>query len=200
MEIWLVRHTRPAVEPGTCYGWTDVPLASSFAEEAALIRPFLPNLTSANQLWCSPLSRCTTLVSYVYADLLPTIHPDLREMHFGEWENRNWSTISEAESASWMADFVHLPTPGGESYIQLDERVWSCVFSLFESQQDVPRVIVSHGGVMRCLLARLLDVPLGESFRQFKLDYGAVIRLHRAEGSSWQADFMHQATWNRLGE
>lgn len=200
MEIWLVRHTRPAVETGTCYGWTDVPLESSFEDEAKLIRLHLPTLESGGQLWCSPLSRCTRLASFVYAGLLPTLHPDLREMHFGDWENRNWSAISEEESAGWMSDFVHRPTPNGESYIQLDQRVWYCVSSFFSHQQSSPQVIISHGGVMRCVLSRVLGVPLVESFRQFKLDYGAVIRLYSDSNNIWQAEFIHQASWNRSGE
>jgi alpha-ribazole phosphatase len=200
MEIWLVRHTRPAVERGTCYGWTDVPLADSFEQEAELIRSFLPNLASGNQLWCSPLSRCTRLASFAYVDLLPTYQPDLREMHFGEWENRHWNTIPEEDSKHWMDHFVEVATPSGESYVQLQERVWRCLEPVFKEDHHKPLVVISHGGVMRCLLATLMGVPLVASFEQFKLDYGAVVRLNREGALGWQAAFIHQAQWIREGE
>ena len=34
MKITLVRHTRVALPQGTCYGWSDVPVADSFEAEA----------------------------------------------------------------------------------------------------------------------------------------------------------------------
>jgi len=41
MEIYLIRHT--AVQaPGICYGHYDVPLADTFATEAAQLRTKLP--------------------------------------------------------------------------------------------------------------------------------------------------------------
>jgi alpha-ribazole phosphatase len=36
MKVILIRHTRVDVPKGTCYGWTDVPLADTFLKEAAI--------------------------------------------------------------------------------------------------------------------------------------------------------------------
>ena len=38
MQVILVRHTRVDVPRGVCYGWSDVPCAPTFEEEAALTR------------------------------------------------------------------------------------------------------------------------------------------------------------------
>ena len=38
MEVILIRHTHVGVEKGTCYGWTDVPVADTFEEEAAVTK------------------------------------------------------------------------------------------------------------------------------------------------------------------
>jgi hypothetical protein len=35
MKVTLIRHTRVGVPQGTCYGWSDVPLAETFEQEAA---------------------------------------------------------------------------------------------------------------------------------------------------------------------
>ena len=42
MEIYLIRHTSVSVEAGICYGQSDVPVAESFAAEAAQVRAKLP--------------------------------------------------------------------------------------------------------------------------------------------------------------
>ena len=38
MEVFLIRHTKTAVIPGTCYGNSDVDVADSFPEEAEKVR------------------------------------------------------------------------------------------------------------------------------------------------------------------
>jgi len=35
MEVVLIRHTSVDVPKGTCYGWSDVPVAETFEHEAA---------------------------------------------------------------------------------------------------------------------------------------------------------------------
>ena len=35
MEVYMIRHTSVGVPKGTCYGWTDVPIADTFEQEAA---------------------------------------------------------------------------------------------------------------------------------------------------------------------
>ena len=37
MEIYLVRHTTPAIEKGVCYGQTDLNVAETFEEEVELV-------------------------------------------------------------------------------------------------------------------------------------------------------------------
>ena len=38
MDIIMVRHTRVGVPKGTCYGWSDVPVADTFEQEATLTK------------------------------------------------------------------------------------------------------------------------------------------------------------------
>ena len=42
MELYLIRHPRPDVQPGTCYGQTDLGLAESPVSVAERLRPLLP--------------------------------------------------------------------------------------------------------------------------------------------------------------
>ena len=38
MRLHFIRHTRPDIARGVCYGQSDIPLAASFAEEAEDVR------------------------------------------------------------------------------------------------------------------------------------------------------------------
>ena len=38
MEVLLIRHTAVEVAPGICYGQTDVPLKSTFEQEAEVVK------------------------------------------------------------------------------------------------------------------------------------------------------------------
>ena len=75
----------------------------------------------------------------------------LMEIHFGDWEGRSWSELKAAEVAEVdrrrKAPFGWRP-PGeaGESYAQGTERVASWLASV-----DRDTVVVSHGGILRCL-------------------------------------------------
>ncbi len=56
MSIYLIRHTAPLIEKGTCYGQADIDIKDSFFEEAAIIQTVIP--ADVRQVWSSPLQRC----------------------------------------------------------------------------------------------------------------------------------------------
>ena len=43
VDICLIRHTRPQIEAGICYGRLDLDLAKSFEQEAVLAAAVLPS-------------------------------------------------------------------------------------------------------------------------------------------------------------
>lgn len=60
--LYLIRHTRPDIPPGVCYGQLDIGLADSFDEEAANILNWLPPL---DIIITSPLLRTRKLAEYL---------------------------------------------------------------------------------------------------------------------------------------
>ncbi|MEM7799909.1 MAG: histidine phosphatase family protein, partial [Chloroflexota bacterium] len=58
MKLIIVRHTEVGVEPGICYGCSDVPLADTFEEEAATVLAKLERYSrSWTKIYSSPLTR-----------------------------------------------------------------------------------------------------------------------------------------------
>ncbi len=168
-----MRHTRVDVPAGTCYGATDVPLADSFAEEAGelagrMVGPF-------DAVYSSPLTRCARLAERLAADV-PVVHePALREADFGAWELRAWDVIDADALAAWMADFAEVRPPGGETFTEVYARVVDFVESL-RGREHQRVLIVAHAGVIRCLWAYWLAVPLERVFR-IPVEHGGVLRL-----------------------
>ena len=175
MEIFLIRHTTPKIEKGICYGQTDLDITTTFQEEVNAIKQHLP--TIQHTVYSSPLKRCTLLAH----ELGESIATDdrLMELNFGQWEMKSWNDIPLKSLQPWMDDFVNEAPPEGESYVQLKERTMQS-FNEITNQPHLSVVIVCHGGVIRAILATILNIDLKDSF-QIKIPYGHVVHLTKSQ-------------------
>ncbi len=173
MELYLIRHTAPAVAAGVCYGQADVPVADSFAQEAAGVRARLAGIKAA-ACYSSPLTRCRRLAEALAPT--PILDARLQELSFGAWEMRSWDTIPRAALNRWGEDYIDGAPPGGESYAGLHARASAFLRELAGSGHEGPVLVVTHAGVIRALLAEVLGLPLQDAFR-FRIDCGSVCRL-----------------------
>ena len=214
-DIYLIRHTTPAVAKGICYGQTDLEVTESFEEEAAVIGRYLP--ATMGLVYSSPLRRCAMLAERLFPDGPLLLRNELMEIHCGQWEMRTWDELPKEEIDPWMADFVNIRIPGGESYIELHARVNRCWEEILATAgqgpgdrpaaaakgpiaaangpiatANGPIAIVAHGGVIRSILAGLTRTPLIDSFKAFSLHYGCVIRIQRPAGA-----LAHTVLYNR---
>lgn len=176
MELYLVRHTTPDVPEGVCYGQSDVPLLHSFPSELKQIHDLL-NLDDPTtpKVFTSPLSRCVSLAKTLANEYIEDCR--LKELNFGDWELQAWDTINNSDLNIWMSNFVHAAPPNGESYFALASRV-NEFFNEVITKPYSKVVIVTHAGVLRALLATLLNIDLEKSFK-IKIPYGHVIKLEQ---------------------
>jgi len=167
VNVHLLRHPPVAVE-GVCYGQTNVPLVANWQ---------LPDSTAlAGQqgiILSSPLSRCRLLAEKMSEQLSWPVehHPWLVEMNFGAWENRPWQDIPREEVNQWVDDILGFQPPGGESVLDMNTRVMDGFNTWREHASDLGNLlIVSHSGVLRCLMCSLEGVPLAE-IRKLHIDF-----------------------------
>lgn len=146
MSVILVRHTAIVVPSGLCYGRIDVPLADSFAQEAAAARARLPWEPQA--VWSSPAARCRRLAAVLAPEGVDVrIDERLAELSMGAWEGRVWDDLRGPEVDRWMADPWRERPPGGETTDEFLGRVGAVRGAL---AGDAPRcVVVTHAGVIR---------------------------------------------------
>lgn len=166
--LWLLRHARPLIDAGVCYGRLDVAAdaaltaqaAKNFSAARAGSTSSIPSVAGAPAALChSPLQRCEQLVRTLTAlepDLTHNACADarLQEMDFGAWEGLPWEQIPRAEIDAWAADLAHYAPGGGESLAAMLQRVkkalqHSWAHDSQHGQRDV--VWVTHAGVIRCV-------------------------------------------------
>ena len=174
MQLYLVRHTRPAIASGICYGQSDLDVAESFTEDLNAVRHKLADI-SPTLSFSSPLQRCTKLAEQLQLAPLKT-DSRLMELDFGDWEMQAWEAIPRQQLDNWSMTYIDTPPPNGESFSALQQRVIEFIHQLQSQHQGQTILIITHAGVIRALLANVLNLALNEVFK-FQLDYGSVTQL-----------------------
>jgi alpha-ribazole phosphatase len=164
MKLHLVRHPQPDIEPGYCYGATDVPVT-----EAALARVHhalrAAGLPGRLPVYSSPLQRCALLACRLAPRSL-RFDARLAEMDFGSWEMRAWSDIPRTEVDAWAADLLAYRPGGGENVLKVARRLAAFTEEL---RRELPRggaseaLLVCHAGTMRLLGAMRGGAPLEQA-------------------------------------
>jgi len=173
MEIYLVRHTTPLIEKGICYGQLDLDVADTFDAEYAQIKSKLPTNISDFEVLSSPLLRCQKIAAKLNQSY--TINKRLQEVNFGKWEGIPWNDINKTELDIWMNDFVNQAPPQGESYTHLSKRATTAFFEICNASPK-NKIIIAHAGVIRSIIAKLIDKSLQDSF-EIKIPYAHVIQI-----------------------
>jgi alpha-ribazole phosphatase len=166
MQVFLIRHPRPLIGTGFCYGRLDVDCEDPLPI-AARLRSQLPPATT---IISSPLRRARQLAEA----LDPAAHIDVRlaEIDFGNWEGRAWNEIDRHALDAWAADILGFTPPEGESVADLRRRVVD-----FAATLDAPSVaLVTHAGVMRALLGHWQGLPVAE-WTQLQFEFGSMTRI-----------------------
>jgi broad specificity phosphatase PhoE len=96
------------------------------------------------------------------------VRPALREMHFGEWEGLSWNQIARRYpklSALWVERFPRQSIPGAESLRQFQKRIAAGIREVVEANRGQSVVIVTHAGVIRFTLGKILGLPARKVFQ-----------------------------------
>ena len=177
MDIYLIRHTQTATDPGLCYGQSDIALADSFDNETDSLHDKLPEFNDDCKVYSSPLTRCLKLAE-TFSDTV-TADARLQELDFGDWEGKRFDDIDADVLQHWTNNFVTAAPPNGENFEDLYRRAgdfWQDLLATGAEQV----LVVTHAGVIRALLARALNLPLANSF-QLRIDSGSVHKLRQID-------------------
>jgi alpha-ribazole phosphatase len=134
-----------------------------------------------DRLVSSPLQRCSRFAEELGTQLgLPVqLDKDLQELHFGTWEGQSAATLMETEAEAlglfWADPYLFTP-PEGERVEDFATRVSAAVGRLQASYAGQRILLISHGGVMRLLLAQARGLPR-EQLLNVEVGHGALFSL-----------------------
>jgi broad specificity phosphatase PhoE len=117
-------------------------------------------------VFTSPLARAGTFAAPLCArhKLEPVILPELKEMCFGLWEGKTYAEMdadNQRMFIQWRRDPESFPPPQGETLEQVACRARGALTKITAAlEQDMTAAVVTHGGVIRVMLASLLGMHL----------------------------------------
>lgn len=184
-SIWWVRHG--PTHSKAAVGWTDLPADLSDVDALQRLGNYLPSNAS---IVSSDLKRASTTADALQGDRLRlTDSTALREMNFGDWEDRLFADIAKTDRVAsrkfWDAPGA-VSAPNGESWNDLSARVSKAVDGVIASHGIEDVIIVAHFAVILTALQRATGMPAKAAF-SFKIDNLSVTRmdfLH--ESNSWR--------------
>ena len=164
-------------------GSTDHPLSDTGWRQ---MRQAIGHDESWDAVVSSPLLRCAEFAREVANGLDIPLHmePQLREIGFGEWEGHTTDQVMDRWGdalQNFWANPVDHPPPGGESLAGFRTRV-SAAWARWSTALAGQRVLmVCHGGVVRMVLADILETPLQSAFRTVAVPYACRSRIRLDE-------------------
>ena len=173
-KLILVRHGITLLDSGTKYwGSTDVELSPAGIKQAERLRDRLAE-EKIDAVYSSDLKR-----AYVTASIIASNHrlevstcPELREINFGKLEGATSEELRQLfpeVRQLILGERPELRFPGGESFLEFNQRVARFVDKLGEHEPNETLLIVSHGGALRMIIYQLsgketdhwLQIPVG---------------------------------------
>ncbi len=183
MRLVLIRHAHSeANAAGILSGrLPNVHLSDKGLEQSEHLAVRLGNFPVAT-LRISPMERCFETISpWINSIVLPnnprfepTIDQELTEVDYGTWsgkklailsKNKLWKTVQEAPSRMYF--------PSGEGIAQMQARAMTSVHEAVSSQAKGAAVIVSHGDVIKSIVASALGMHLDE-FQRIVIDPASI--------------------------
>jgi alpha-ribazole phosphatase len=166
-RFWLIRHA--LVEENAraiLYGVMDVPLCeTTLAAQTPMYAALARRLPRPAAWKVTPLSRTSLTAQAIfnagYPPQTPGLEPDLTEQALGEWQGLPHAELPPRLTLTkhpfWPLAGNEKP-PGGESMVEVIDRVAVALERLAWDHQGEDIVIVAHGGSIRAAVAHALGI------------------------------------------
>ncbi|MDR3634554.1 MAG: histidine phosphatase family protein [Isosphaeraceae bacterium] len=194
-RVLLLRHAETA-EPGRFHGAeSDVGLGAWGHRQAEVVAQDLAELRPS-ALYCSAMLRAReTAVPIAHACALePSIVESLHERRMGPLsgvQREAGLAAYEEAKARWRAGELDYTHEGGESYLEIRERVVPALWEIVERHVGETIIVVAHGVVIRVALTTLLEGYGPEDFDRIGIANCGVNDL-RWDGERWRAEGLNQ--------
>ncbi|AGB41628.1 alpha-ribazole phosphatase [Halobacteroides halobius DSM 5150] len=169
-EIVLVRHGETDWnQAGRFQGSEDIPLNDKGKSQAKKLAQRLKN-KQFDAIYASDLSRAFKTAEIIADNhnLVIKERKALQEINFGEWEGLTFADLQaeyQSEFEAWEQDPVTNGAPSGENLAKFQTRVVASLKKILIDDTSKRVLVVTHGGVVRVLVATFLGMPLAKCWR-----------------------------------
>lgn len=190
MRLVLIRHAHSeANAAGVLSGrLPNVHLSQKGVEQSQNLSTRLGSF-SLSELRISPMERCLETIQPWIQEyeskkkqiLKPHIDQNLTEVDYGTWSGRKLSTLSR--NRLWktvQTSPSRMYFPSGEGIANMQTRAMKSVHEIVSKNQSGVAVIVSHGDVIKSILASALGMHLDE-FQRIIIDPASISILEYSE-------------------
>ncbi|TIP83886.1 MAG: histidine phosphatase family protein [Mesorhizobium sp.] len=126
---------------------------------------------------CSPRERTMETAKPIAIACNPekiTICQELDEIDFGAWSGKTFEELNQdADWRVWNSQRQQARTPGGETMLDVQQRVISLMQKLRKHYQNQSVALISHADVIKAAVCKVLGLPLGDCFR-FDIDPASI--------------------------
>lgn len=193
-HIYLLRHGK-VNGPAALYGKTDIEVSSTIDNE--ILKTLINHQDKFTQVLTSPLKRCATLAQNFSQQIKKpiTIIEDLQEINFGDYDGRAFDDIpyTDPSIANTVGDDlrpwtdlerfwqnpVKYPLPDAEKLNDFYLRIKHAWQALLTKYTDENILLITHGGVIRMILAEVLglDWKNAKLFSQLQIGNASITHL-----------------------
>ncbi len=161
---WWIRHAPVVGHGGAIYGQDDHDCDCSDVETFRRLAGILPR----EAIWVtSHLKRTQRTADSILEHLFDEAPPErlieaaLAEQHFGVWQGKSVEELNRGRDGAWHRFWLapaHEAPPGGESFIDLTNRVVETIERLSDAHAGRDIVAVTHGGTIRAAVSLALGL------------------------------------------
>lgn len=170
--VLLIRHGMTRVTGTRLTGWAPgFHLSAQGREEAERVAERLGALP-IRAVYSSPLERCRETAEPLARRLrlAVRVRPAVGEVRFGDWTGR---TLAQLRRTKLWRNVQLVPSnvrfPGGESFLEVQERSVREVLRIAEAHRDTVVAVVSHADVIKLLLAHFAGIHQ-DAFQRLVVD------------------------------
>ena len=190
MRLVLVRHGETEWNTQQRYqGHQAIPLNDHGRWQAAQAAERLIDY-AVQAVYASDIARAWETATIIGEVLQLPVQPltDFREINDGLWAGRTPTELDDLYP-DHMSEYRAAPATTqrlqGESYAQVQQRMWTGFMALAERHAQQTVVAVSHGGAIRALVCALLEAPL-EHWKRLWIENGAFVEIVAHSDGYWR--------------
>ena len=169
-RILVARHGQTeSNRDGLFCGHSETALTQLGRDQAAALGRRLESVHIA-AAYTSDFSRAieTAAIALHGRGLAPCVDPDLREIHYGEWEMQRERIVARSHPQQWKLMRAEDPAwrpPGGETILDVRARTAAALRRIVRAHTGQAVLVVTHGTAINCMFAEVLGMAPESTFR-----------------------------------